>query len=78
MNDQTAVKYFQTIPHKIKAGGNIYVFAVAANICLCWINNCDVDKVLNMTKSCCGGRTNKVYRLANESDIRRWTNKGGS
>jgi len=77
VNNKTAIKYFQTIPHTVKMGNNHYTFVVQANICLCWVDNWNVERILSKTKSCCGGNKNRVYRLANESDVRRWTNKGG-
>ena len=75
--DNTAIAFYQTIPHTIKANGHEYAFVVRANICMAWILNGDVPAVLALTKICCGGNKKTVYRYANESDVRRWTNGGG-
>lgn len=76
--DNVAIAYYQTIPHVVSVQGSEYAFAVRANICMAWIPMQHMDAVLNITKQCCGGNRNKVYRLANESDVRRWTNGGGA
>jgi len=72
-----AVCYYQTIPHTIKVVDTEYAFVVRANICLANVKEEHVDKVLGITKFCCGNNKKKVYRLANENDIRRWNNGGG-
>lgn len=76
-NGQVALKHYQTVPHTLKVGDYEYAFVVRANICLCWIDDEDVNTVLALTKTCCGGNKNTIYRYANESDVRRWTNGGG-
>lgn len=73
-----AVAYYQTIPHVVRANGNDYAFVVKANICMAWVNKDDAPILLRVTKKCCGGHLNTVYRFANENDVRRWTVGGGS
>jgi len=75
---KVAVAYYQTIPHAIKVNEYTYAFVVRANICMAWVSENDVDAVLRITKTCCGGHRKVVYRFANENDVRRWTNGGGS
>jgi hypothetical protein len=73
-----AIKYYQTIPHICRLGdGTEYAFAVQARICLAWIRPQHVNTVLHIVKVCCGGNKKTVYRLANESDVRQWTQRGG-
>ena len=72
----TAICYYQTIPHVIKVADTEYAFAVRHNICLSEVKDEHVDKILGITKVCCGNNKKKVYRLASETDIRRW-NVGG-
>jgi hypothetical protein len=72
-NGKVAIKYFQTIPHKVKVNGRVYLFAVKMNICMSWIEKEDVDEILKKVKSCCGGKKNNVYRYANALDVVRWT-----
>lgn len=77
-NGNVALKYYQTIPHVVAISDQTsYAFAVRANICLAWVRPDHVEKMLNKTKVCCGGNRKKVYFLANENDVRRWTNGGG-
>jgi len=75
---QVAIDYYQTIPHVVQVNRNEYAFVVRADICMAWIKEEDVNAILSVTKQCCGGNRNTVYRLANENDVRRWTNGGGS
>jgi len=72
-----AIAYYQTIPHTVVLGKVEYAFVVRANICLSWIPLEHMEAILRITKTCCGGNKKKVYRLANEDDVRRWTNGGG-
>ena len=67
-----AICYYQTIPHIIQVVDVTYAFSVKNNICLAYIQSEHVDKVLNMTKTCCGNNKKKVYRRATEVDERRW------
>lgn len=76
--NEVAVKYRQ--PGQVLLIGNPsgrqYVAITQANICLVWINPEDVDFILAKKDGCCGGKRQSFY-LANESDVRRWTNRGG-
>jgi hypothetical protein len=74
--NSVAVCYYQTIPHTIKVIDTEYAFVVRNNICLSEVKEEHADKVLNITKICCGNNKKKVYRRATETDIRRW-NFGG-
>ena len=74
---KVAIAYYQTIPHVIQVNGNEYAFVVKADICMAWILLDDYQQVLSITKTCCGNQKRTVYRFANESDVRRWTNGGG-
>jgi hypothetical protein len=75
---EIAIKYRQ--PGRVFLGGNPsgkeYVAVTEANICLAWVDPLDVDFILAKRDGCCGGKRQSFY-LANESDVRRWTNKGG-
>lgn len=76
-NGNIAIKHYQTIPHTLKVNGYEYAFVVRANVCMAWVKETDVNIVLSITKTCCGGNKKTIYRLANEDDVRRWTNNGG-
>jgi hypothetical protein len=77
-NGEVAVKYRQ--PGRVLLQGNPsgkeYVAITQANICMAWIDPADVGHVLAKKDGCCGGKRQSFY-LANEADVRRWTNKGG-
>lgn len=57
--------------------GKEYVAVTQANICMAWVDAADVDFIMAKRDGCCvpGGR--QSFYLANESDVRRWTNRGG-
>lgn len=74
---QVAVKYYQQIPKQVKVMGTLYIFGIRAQISMAWINPEHVDSVLSIRGGCCGAKKPGVFRLANEADVRRWTNGGG-
>jgi len=73
----------QFIKHKpgtqrlIQIGGDGYVFVVRANISLAEVKDEHVEKILQVKGGCCGSKQ-PVFMKANEDDIRRWKNGGGS
>jgi len=67
-----AIRHYQTIPHSIKVNGRGYLFSVHANICIAWVHPDDVDRVLSITKVCCGGNKRTIYHLADETHVNRW------
>jgi hypothetical protein len=73
MTGYTAIKYFQQVPQKVKIGTDEYQFGVKANICMAWVKDEHVEAVLNITRVCCGGNKTHPYRVANDTDIRRWS-----
>ena len=77
---QVAIKYYQSIPHLWPPSPDKgkYAFRVRANICMSWIPEAEAQAVLDTLGGCCGEKKKGVYRPANESDVRRWTNNGGS
>lgn len=78
MEGHTALKYYQSNPKYIMLGdGTEYVFSPRANISLAWVLDEHVDQLLTKKKNCCGGSKKPMFFLANESDVRRWTNGGG-
>lgn len=56
-----------------------YVFKMQANICFSWVEEVDVATLLSIKKDCnCGnGALKSSFLLANDNDVRQWTNKGG-
>jgi len=73
----TALKHYISNPKLVKIGDTEYYFHPRANISMAWVKDEHVDKVLAITKQCCGGNRKSVFRVANEADIRRHTNGGG-
>jgi len=74
----TAIKYRTSNQKLIQlSNGHEYVFTSSANISLAWVEDDDVPAVLAITHNCCGNNKKPAFFLANESDIRRWTNGGG-
>lgn len=52
-----------------------YVFVPKHNISLAWVEEQHVDEILAKTVGCCGGKR-PAFRLADETNIRRWTQGG--
>lgn len=75
---QIALRYRQTgnVLLQGNPSGTEYVAVTEANICLAWVDPADVDFILAKRDGCCGGKR-QSFHLANESDVRRWTNRGG-
>jgi hypothetical protein len=74
---QVAVKYYQQIPKRVVVGEVLYIFSIRGQISMAWIAPEHLDRVLSAVGGCCGNKKPGVFRLANESDVRRWTNNGG-
>ena len=75
---QVAIKYYQAIPHVLRAGGKEYAFVVRAKLCMAWIDAQNVDTVLQVKKKCCGNNSKTVYSYATDQVVNIWTNGGGS
>ena len=74
---QVAVKYYQQVPKRVEVSGNLYIFGIRAHISMAWVEPEHVQSILNIRGGCCGQKNAGVFRLANEDDVRRWTNGGG-
>lgn len=64
-------------PRAITIGGLSYSFVPRANISLAWVNLDHVASVLAIKRKGCCNKSQFEFMLANESDVRRWTNGGG-
>ena len=73
-NGQVAVKYFQPLNKTIQIRGKTYFFKVMKSLSIAWIDEEDVDDVLNIVQECCGGNRNRVFRLEHETHVKRWLN----
>lgn len=72
--NQVALCYYQTLNPLIEvSGGTAYKFVTRHNICLAWVAEEHVQEILNRTKKCCGNNAKHVFRVANETEVRRWT-----
>lgn len=49
-----------------------YLFVIKANIALAWVKPEDVEAVLAIRTTCCGGTRNISCHLASELDAKRW------
>lgn len=54
-----------------------YVLTSWANVCMAWVNPIDVPCLKAVRGGCCGRRRRGIIMLANASDVRQWTNRGG-
>ena len=73
---EVAIVYYQTIPKVISVHKRQYAFAIRRNISLSWVKPEDVDAILSITNTCCGGNTKTVFRYANSTEVRVWMNGG--
>lgn len=71
-NGEIAVRWNRLMQKYIRVGSREYIFVVKSNIALAWIHPDDVEKVLAIQISCCGGRAALACTLANELSVRRW------
>ena len=78
MEGHTALKHYCSNPYNvyIKSDDVHYVFTPKDNISLAWVKDEHVDKVLSVTKNCCGNSRKPRFFRASETDVRRW-NFGG-
>ena len=75
---KVAMRHVRQIQKYVRMGdGTEYVFIIQANISLAWVFERHVNAILNMRRTCCGGRTKPAFVIANESNVRQWINKGG-
>ena len=73
---QIAISYYQPIDRVVMVGETRYVFITKRAVSLAWVNEEDVEKILAITKSCCGGRIRAVYRYATPSQVNVWSGTG--
>lgn len=78
-SDQVALCFRTTTNPLVEFGSQTnktyraYKFATKHNICLAWVNIEDAPKVLGILGGCCGNKRQPIYRVASETDVRRWT-----
>lgn len=70
---EIAVRWNRLTQKYVKIGVREYIFAIRSNISLAWIHPEDIDKVLALKATCCGGNLNIACHLASELDVKRWT-----
>jgi len=76
-NGDVALRYYQTTGKYVRLGnGHEYVFMTKRNVCLGWVKPEDVDKILAITKTCCGGNKSKVFSYATQQQVNLWTGTG--
>lgn len=77
-NGNIALVYYQPTQRLVRMGDRTeYVFVTQANICLCWVQEKHVAAFFAMKRHCCGGEGKTMFRYASETEVRRWTNRGG-
>jgi hypothetical protein len=71
-NGEVAIRWNVLAPKQVQIGQTLYRFDIKANISLAWVKPEDVDRMLAVRVSCCGGTQNQSCHLANELDAKRW------
>jgi len=67
-----ALSYYQNTNKVVTIGSTTYIFRVQRNVNLAWIQPEHVETILAMKKTCCGGRSNGVFRYTTEQQLRVW------
>lgn len=73
-NGEVAMKHAQPNTQFVNVSGREYVFFPKRNVSMCWVREEDVQKILDITRQCCGGNKAHPYRLAHGGDVRVWEN----
>ncbi len=71
-NGSVALCYYQTTNPLIEVSGRAYKFSTQHNICLSWVSELDAPVILAKKGGCCGGKKS-VFRVATETEVRRWS-----
>ncbi len=58
-------------------GANEYIFTTKANISMAYVNEEDVECMLQVTAGCCGEKQKLVVFYGDETHVRRWETGGG-
>lgn len=70
-----AMVYYQPTQKLINVHGTDYVFTLNKNISLTYVRPSDVQELLQFRKQCCGGNSQTgVFKLANDMQVRIWSN----
>ncbi|MFA6982215.1 MAG: hypothetical protein WC243_04325 [Patescibacteria group bacterium] len=69
---EVAIRWNVLTPKQVNLGTKTYYFNIKMDISLCWVKPEDIDKILAVRVSCCGGTMNQSCHLANELDVKRW------
>jgi len=54
--------------------GHQYVFSTKVNLNIAWVEEEDIEVILAIKESCCGGRRKPGYVLPAESEMYKWNN----
>jgi len=74
--NEIALCYYHTTNPFVEINDRSYKFITKANICLSWVKEEDAPAILAKRGGCCGSKR-PIFRIASETDVRRWTNGGG-
>lgn len=72
-----AMTYYQNTGYHAQLGnGHEYLFVTHRNVCMAWVKEEDVQKMLAVVKTCCGGNTRPIFRLSSQQEVNLWTGSG--
>jgi hypothetical protein len=54
--------------------GHQYVFSTKVNLNIAWVESEDVNTILAIKESCCGGSPKLGYVLPTDSEMYKWNN----
>lgn len=76
-NGLVAMRYRRQQRLVAKCGKRTHIFNMQANISMAWIPIEDVPCALALKGGCCGQKKKGIVIFASDTDVRRWTNRGG-
>jgi hypothetical protein len=72
-NNQVAIKWvLQRPPVKVEGSGRVYIFTYRAHVCMAWVEEEDVARLLGVQEKTCNcnhGTYKHAFALANQLDV---------
>lgn len=69
---KVALVRYMPLSQSVEFNGKRYEFVDRKGVSLCWVDESDVGKVLEVTKQCCGGVRTRLFRYANQAQVNYW------
>lgn len=77
VDGKVVLRYKEPMPKAVKIGNKTITFDCKFGVSLAFVNENDVQALLDYTKTCCGGNKQHVITLASEVAYSHWQNGNG-